>query len=1836
MAQTEGVLAWNPAFRPEDNDSVATDLARLALDSEKQVSETTDIDTHVSPSAEIVTEEDDPVESKAAIPADTSDQGALDVVDSNTPAADDSSKPDIEEPEEPCRDDSISVQTDEPRAVEDVTEDVPTENGNVDMTIGLRLEEHVAEEPHYEVPERSIGLASQNDAQDLFEGGDTAWMDEAEGEENSATVNGEASDTRPGFWDNLGDNERDNEDDFFNQLKTQTKPIYSPPETESRFEEGIPLLGHGAATQNDHAQKGEDQLDDVFGGDEDEESGFFSEIQKSTPAEGPSHITRKSTSQVINSLNAVPDSPFSESSPTAVEFNNSLAVPTADGEIKKAPSEEDLAARWQAELSDDADETMPTEDDLAARWQAELDDDDDDLLLDDDTNAQGPPEAANIDHMNDIAILQSPFGTPENPARPKVQPVSYTPHQPSTSDLLSGIPAPNTAPQPTNASMSSYFSAQAPPNPVTARAESFAERSKEGYKSPYDLPEDLARPRRAVANSRTVVAPPGTVPQPPPRSSSIPAPPLKASTGPPAPLGTSSAAPTAPQKNFFEELPLPPPRPKSRPASSGRYTPNAPVTAPSVPQSAPPPAIPYSNVPAAPQSNIGPPNPPQLQQPERLDPYSNLLAPNAPSAPAVPSTASRYSPRPPGLQVGVKPPPSPRYSPAPPQSTNAAAAPPPRNRYASQPASISGQGAALQFQPRTSSPLAYHEKIHYQDEGQSEERPQLQPTASPPPLNHSHPSEQPVSSENKGPSSADVLENMPPVSTRPQSPPKNPYAPSAYTNEFAKRAAPVSTGPPIAGMTGVLNPSSTEEFPFVPPRRSQTQSPSQTLSPRLSIPSLDPFQRPASVHGSTSPTRTVNPYAPAPVTTHNRAPSQVLEFIPPTDGQQLDSLERWKGAPIFKFGFGGAVISCFPKRIPRYSAGQAAPMIKSCPGEVRVSQLNNWLPAAESIVQHPGPLKAKSKKKDLVAWLSSKIAAFENADIPDFDRLSPDASKCREEKTLLWKVIRVLVENDGVLEGSVEAQKSLRNLLFPNLQNSAPNQSLGDGFTPSATLQPLNAPSQPDAVDPRSVDLLRDTLVLGDREKAVWAAVDKRLWGHAMIIASTMDRSVWQQVVQEFVRREVRSAASRTESLAAFYEILAGNIEESIDELVPPSARAGLQMISKVDGHGPAKNSLDGLDSWRETLGLVLSNRSPDDQRALVALGRLLLSYNRTEAAHICFILSRAAVFGGVDDPLANIVLLGVDHQRLASSAALYDDDSILLTEAYEFATSVLAGSSVSTLPHLLAFKLIHAWSLADRGRKSEAQQYCDAIAAALKATTKPSGYHNQHLFFGVDELSARLRETTSDGGSSWISRPSMEKVSGSMWAKFNSFVAGDDSDAASTGSGKAEEIGPFARVSGTPTISRSPSVSDIYGSYPVAAAQPLPGTGPSRYQPVSHYAPSASPEQLRGRSSMDSQRSASFGYPLGPRRGSQEPSTPVDTNMHHGMPMYGSPPVAGYQSTPPQSSYMPLAPVAEDSASGAQQGSFSAHSLVSDSAPPHRPSMYAPEPFGQPFDTQGASTTSQRDQGGYMPPASTGAYEPPSVESNTEPASDDVQDESTEEDKPKKKSFMDEDDDEDLAARAAAIQKAERARRDREADEAFRKAAEADAKKAPPATGKKGWFSGWFGGKKDDNSGGGPIRAKLGEENSFYYDTELKKWVNKKDPGSAAPTRGTPPPPKGSAPPSRSMSGSGGPPPAMATPPPTGASGSRPSSSAGAPPSVSASPAPPSLGAPPPAIPRSVSTGAVLPTPPSSSAGAPPRPATSLSNASSIDDLLGAPQARKGPAARGKKKGRYVDVMAK
>ena len=164
------------------------------------------------------------------------------------------------------------------------------------------------------------------------------------------------------------------------------------------------------------------------------------------------------------------------------------------------------------------------------------------------------------------------------------------------------------------------------------------------------------------------------------------------------------------------------------------------------------------------------------------------------------------------------------------------------------------------------------------------------------------------------------------------------------------------------------------------------------------------------------------------------------------------------------------------------------------------------------------------------------------------------------------------------------------------------------------------------------------------------------------------------------------------------------------------------------------------------------------------------------------------------------------------------------------------------------------------------------------------------------------------------------------------------------------------------------------------------------------------------------------------------------------------------------------------------------------------------------------------------------------------------------------------------------------------------------------------------------------PIRAKLGEANSFYYDPEQKRWVNKNaDPKDNEAKKTTMPPPKNIP---RSVSASPASPPGPTGPPMGSSAPTLSSFDAGR---ASAPPMGPprSTGTPPP--PPGSSDGSLVPpmmmrsASNTSTASAPAgRPMSRLSNSSSIDDLLSAAGPRKAGAKKPRKSARYVDVMTK
>jgi hypothetical protein len=1255
----------------------------------------------------------------------------------------------------------------------------------------------------------------------------------------------------------------------------------------------------------------------------------------------------------------------------------------------------------------------------------------------------------------------------------------YAPSAPVFTDLsrpaTSGI-----QPSPYSAPIHPSIPAQLPQpqRPEAQKAQSFADKSKGGYSSPYDLPMDVVKPRKRVSMqtmSHAYNQPPAPVA--PPRSSSMhaqQAPPSRGSTSSLSPPASShsfkqsqlqvpadqavsqASPPTLKTKaSFFEELPMSSlpkvaPRNSSLPTSQSNYSPT------------PPPGYAHPPLRAPSQPVQG------LVAPERVSPYATL--PSNAMLPPVP--ASRYSPAPTQVQGQTGPPPlvaQSRYSPA----------PPPQIRQTVPPNTAPSATAAppmLPHQPRTSSPLA-----HFSHDSRSNPQPQ------------------PISFDRRTSSSYDSSlkpHHLPPTREVDENEQgggfSEPADPQIQSNQptapyYGMRQS--QTPPPLQGIASKMGSSpkraSSSYLPqqgtgrlsssptFSPPKRSQTQSPGAAYTgPRLESNVVDPYQRPASVEIQTSP-RASDSHGSIPVMQNNRPRgfSQGFNYISPSDGRELDPMQRWRGAPVFLWGVGGTLVTSFPKDVPRYGMNQATPLIIRSPGEVKIRNIKEVAPLAERLTSFPGPLKGKSKKKEVVAWLMSGITILEqNASyLRSLSTLSHE-DKRMEERILLWKVLQVFIEHDGTLEGNPVVDKAVRSVLSPRLdeQDSVNVPLYATGSELSGISHSSTSMTRADPVDPAAVDKLRTHLLSGDREKAIWEAVDKRLWAHALLISNTVSKELYKQVAQEFVQKEVKNIGDNTESLAALYDIFAGNFEESIDELVPPSARAGFQMVSASNGTGPSKDALDGLDRWRETLGLVLSNRSTDDNQALNALGKLLSGYGRAEAAHICFLFARTqSVFGSIDDPQASIVLVGSDHLRQP-----FDFDKelepILLSEVFEYGMSLSSTSNVAiSSPHLAIYKIQHALTLAEYGYREKALQYCDAIATSITSQTRRSPYHHSSLVSELDDLSQRLKQSRKDGKSSWISKPSIDKVSGSVWSTFTNFVAGDESDTGTPGSntGSGAEVGPFARIAGgTPTISRSPSTTDLYGTYnggpAINGTLPQPSMAGSRYAPGGSHTPPA--ELQRSASfqpgSYGSQTRSSFEGRLSGehRRGPYEPVRRDSDYRPDSQPTANSYVPQSSSFSPQSSSYSPYGkdpPYTESGPSYTVQAQVhnNEQSVPTSFLAPQVPDSELPSSYSPPepsYDPQHSSAYESPASFGYEPPSNS-SYEPPSSgyePPSYEPATMNDEPDSPIETRPKKKSFMDDDDD-DIPSLKRAPESREKTKeeKDREAQEAFRKAAEAD-----------------------------------------------------------------------------------------------------------------------------------------------------------------------------------------------
>ncbi|GAA5950714.1 hypothetical protein JCM21900_000489 [Sporobolomyces salmonicolor] len=971
-------------------------------------------------------------------------------------------------------------------------------------------------------------------------------------------------------------------------------------------------------------------------------------------------------------------------------------------------------------------------------------------------------------------------------------------------------------------------------------------------------------------------------------------------------------------------------------------------------------------------------------------------------------------------------------------------------------------------------------------------------------------------------------------------------------------------------------------------------------------------------------------------------------------------------APVVSFGFGGRMLVVFPTggrssfgidSANPYGSTAAAAAQPSTPSTVHIRKLAELLPPSDGPA-FPGPIfldggkaNAGKKRKEAMAWLGQRIDELDKeisyaqgAVPPGFGGgHAEDTRKRLETRLLLVKLVKVLVENEGKLAGSTKVDDAVRAILAPQsaVSNGAGDLPTADQLAAVASQSTTTGSAAPFVtygVSPANLDEMSAFLLRGERREAVKYALDHKMWAHAFIIASCVDTDCWKDVTVEFLRSEltpsaenVSGSAEGREALRVAYSMFAGLGAESIHQFLPPRSLA-LQAHSQLlppapigAASGSPNTSFDTetqlpeatLDKWRDTVGMIVANRTAGDSAVLTALGDALASNGWIEAAHICYLLSpQTSLANGLGSPGSRVVLIG----SMPSPVTGIDLESVKLTELVEFAFSlapaVKGHDAFVGFPHLQAFRLYHACALADAGHIPQALKYTEAIVNTLKLATKPNPFYHPRLVARVKILGERLTAAPGHKESgSWIARKVPRPTVNSLWSTFeggfNKFIAGEGEPSPQQLVAKAEvakqaangqSIGPFSHYSSISPGSTSGTLSRAQSSTDLVSTNLLQVQPPAR--PSSATAP-VPPILVPSSQSNPNKPLHSPGPP---------PVKRAPFKTHHARSSsLGA--FAGYDfnptAPPPWQSYTPPAhrspagTLAPGASAEVENELTVAQSLTA--SPSSKSDAGSQRPQFAAVDEQFAE-----DDSGFISPMA--QYTPsvsPSPSFNRPSAAgqpmshrrmttaEELADLGIGNSKSKKPAF--DTLDEELEAEEGGVTPSE-AKTPTSAAPAAAASGKPDEK--PTIKPSKSWLGGWFKreGTPTQQMGPGPIKANLGEQKSFYYDEKLKRWVNKSgNGGEDAPPAVVPPPRAATASPNRAMRhsprfGSPAPPmPAMPPrsnttgPPPLNRSATsadlrsqapdfRPSSNAGGPPSR-----PPSAaGGPPP--PRSAGDGTATP----------------------------------------------------
>ncbi|XP_016910975.1 uncharacterized protein LOC107997089 isoform X10 [Apis cerana] len=389
--------------------------------------------------------------------------------------------------------------------------------------------------------------------------------------------------------------------------------------------------------------------------------------------------------------------------------------------------------------------------------------------------------------------------------------------------------------------------------------------------------------------------------------------------------------------------------------------------------------------------------------------------------------------------------------------------------------------------------------------------------------------------------------------------------------------------------------------------------------------------------------------------------------------------------------------------------------------KVDIFKLENLLshdPIARDLRAYPGPLIKQvgvTHKKTIIEYCENKIKkAASNEEMVD-----------RASYILLYELMIMLIQQNGNVVGVDIAALLLRNKdAYPydmnkqKLQDSGRRESvisqrsgisIGDSIqgNQDSVIASEKIENKPRKSIEQITDEFRNTLLYGLVQEALEYAMNEGLWGHALFLASKLDKRTHASVMTRFA-----NSLPFHDPLQTLYQLHSGRVPAVVTGISDPR-----------------------WDDWRPHLAMIISNTSANpeiNRRSITTLGDTLSTRGDIYAAHFCYILAQVD-FGTYGASNVKLVLIGANHHKPYN--AFFTTEAIMLTEIYEYARNL--SEPGFTLIDLQTFKFDLAIKMVDHGLIEKALLYIEQIAVNI--FNEPSKYKKSFIN-AVYNLGDRIR----------------------------------------------------------------------------------------------------------------------------------------------------------------------------------------------------------------------------------------------------------------------------------------------------------------------------------------------------------------------------------------------------------------------------------------------------------------------------------------------------------------